>query len=101
MSEPIEVRQTPEFRDWFDDLRDDRARGRIDARLRRVARGAVGDAKSVGGGVSELRIDYGPGYRLYYTRREQRLILLLVGGDKSSQARDIMRARAMAQMEAD
>jgi len=92
----FEVRETPTYRAWFERLRDLRARGRITARLVRVSQGNLGDAKSVGDGVSELRVDYGRGYRVYFTRRGQRLVLLLCGGDKSSQERDIAKAKTLA-----
>jgi putative addiction module killer protein len=92
----IEVRQTAIFRDWMADLKDSRARVRIADRIDRLTLGNPGDTKSIGDGVSELRIDYGPGYRLYFTRRGQRLVVLLCGGDKSSQNRDIDRAKALA-----
>ena len=88
----IKVRQTETFRSWLDDLRDRRAAARID----RLKLGNPGDVKSVGGGVSELRIDYGPGYRLYFIRVGQEIVLLLCGGDKSTQDRDIERAKALA-----
>lgn len=93
----IEVRQTELFRDWLNDLRDGIAVKAIKRRIARVQIGLFGDAKSVGDGVHELRIDYGPGYRLYYARRGGILVLLLCGGDKSSQTRDITRAKALAQ----
>lgn len=93
----VEGRQTTVFLAWLEGLRDDDARVRIVARLDRLARGNAGDVKSVGGGVSELRIDHGPGYRLYFTRRGQALVILLCGGDKRTQARDIKRAQKMAQ----
>lgn len=92
----IEIRQTAVFSDWMVALKDIRARARIADRIDRLAVGNPGDVKSVGEGVSELRIDYGPGYRLYFTRRGQRLVLLLCGGDKSTQNRDIERAKAFA-----
>lgn len=92
----IEIRQTEAYRDWFAHLRDIRARARIDARIRRLSLGNPGDAKAVGGGVSELRIDYGPGYRVYFTRRGNVVVILLCGGDKQTQSRDIARARALA-----
>ncbi len=79
-----------------DGSRDLQARARIAVRIDRLADGNPGDAKSVGDGVSELRIDYGPGYRLYFTRKGDRLVILLCGGDKSSQDRDIRQAKAMA-----
>jgi putative addiction module killer protein len=92
----LELRQTGKFAEWFRDLRDRRACERIAQRLARVQSGLLGDVKPVGGGVNELRIDYGPGYRVYFTRRGATVVLLLCGGDKSSQARDIEAARAMA-----
>ena len=92
----IEVRQTAAFRDWMMGLRDQRARRRIAARIDRLVDGNPGDVKPVGDGVSELRIDHGPGYRLYFTQRGQFLVLLLCGGDKSSQDRDIAKAKALA-----
>jgi putative addiction module killer protein len=93
----IDVRQTIVFHTWLEGLRDDDARVRIVARLDRLARGNAGDVKSVGGGVSEMRIDYGHGYRLYFSRRGRTLVVLLCGGDKRTQARDIKRAQKMAQ----
>lgn len=92
----IEVRKTETYAAWFAALRDRRAKARIDIRIRRLSLGNAGDAKSVGGGVSELRIDYGPGYRLYFVRRGAAVVILLCGGDKGSQARDIERAQKMA-----
>jgi putative addiction module killer protein len=85
------------FAAWLKDLRDRRAAIAIVRRIDYVGRGNLGDARSVGSGVSELRLDVGPGYRLYFIRRGQRLIVLLCGGDKDSQARDIQRAKAMAE----
>lgn len=92
----IEVRQTLVYADWYSHLRDRIARARIDARIRRLSLGNVGDAKPVGEGVSELRIDHGPGYRVYFVRRGGALIVLLAGGDKTSQARDIPLAKSLA-----
>lgn len=92
----ISIRQTPEFAKWFHALRDARAFARIDARIARAAEGNFGDVKTVGEGVSEMRIDYGPGYRVYFTRRGDEIIILLCGGDKGSQARDIKRACKIA-----
>ena len=92
----IEVRQTDVYVQWFRRLRDRRARARINARIRRLSLGNVGDVRPVGEGVSELRIDYGPGYRVYFVQQEQSLVLLLAGGDKSTQERDITRARNLA-----
>lgn len=80
------------FRDWLDHLRDMGAKERILKRLRRLAEGNPGDNRSVGHGICELKIDYGPGYRLYYARRGATWVILLCGGDKSSQRRDIVRA---------
>lgn len=97
MTEPVEVRQTNTYRRWFAGLRDRRARQRIDVRLRRLALGNFGDSKPVGGGVNELRIDYGPGYRVYFARRGARLVLLLAGGDKDTQQGDIRLARQLAE----
>ena len=91
-----EVRQTDVYTRWFSRLRDRRARARIDLRIRRLSLGNPGDVRPVGVGVSELRIDYGPGYRVYFVRRGSALVILLAGGDKSSQQRDITRARDLA-----
>ena len=92
----IEVLRTAEFIDWLTALRDVQARARIAKRIDRIAQGNFGDAKSVGDGVSELRFTFGPGYRVYYTRRGDVVVILLCGGDKGSQERDIERAKAMA-----
>jgi len=92
----IEIRETHWFRDWLDGLRDRAARVRIDDRLKRLANGNAGDAKSVGDGVMELRLHFGPGYRVYYTWQDGVLIILLTGGDKGSQARDIAKAKQLA-----
>ena len=92
----MEVRETPEFARWLADLRDRRAVLHIVRRIARVAAGNAGDAKSVGGVLSELRIDYGPGYRVYFTRRKQALVILLCGGDKRTQDRDIKKANEIA-----
>jgi putative addiction module killer protein len=92
----IEIRKTEAFARWLDDLRDLRARARIQARIERLAGGNPGDVKPVGEGVSELRIDHGPGYRVYFKRRGRRLMILLAGGDKSSQAKDIKLAHRLA-----
>jgi putative addiction module killer protein len=91
----LDVRQTDEFREWLDRLRDERAKARIAARIRRMVLANPGDMKSLGGGLIEMRIDYGPGYRIYFTRRGPRIVLLLCGGDKGSQRRDIAKARTM------
>jgi len=96
ISDRFEVQRTAEFIDWLIGLRDVRARARIAKRVDRIAQGAFGDAKSVGDGVSELRFTFGPGYRVYYTQRGDIVVILLCGGDKDSQVRDIERAKAMA-----
>lgn len=92
----IEIRQTEAYSRWFDDLRDRQARARINARIRRLSLGNPGDMKPVGEGVSEMRIDYGPGYRVYFVRRGQALVILLAGGDKHTQDRDIKMAQDLA-----
>ena len=92
----IEIRQTEQYAEWFSKLRDSRAKGRIDIRIRRLSLGNPGDVRSVGKGVSELRIHYGPGYRVYFTRRDGALVILLAGGDKQTQARDILLAQRLA-----
>ena len=91
----IEVRQTTIFRDWLDGLKDRQAQARIAQRIVRLQGGLFGDAKPVGEGVSELRVDHGPGYRVYFTRRGSVVVILLCGGDKRTQAKDIQRAQAM------
>ena len=91
----IQVEVTAEFDKWLKGLRDLHAKERIFERIRRLRDGNPGDVKPVGKGVSEMRIGYGPGYRLYYTQRGKALVLLLCGGDKSSQKADIARAIAM------
>ncbi|MYA95064.1 MAG: type II toxin-antitoxin system RelE/ParE family toxin [Nitrospinae bacterium] len=93
----IEVRQTDQYARWFEKLRDKRAKARINTRIRRLSLGNPGDVRAVGHGVSELRIDYGPGYRIYFVQQGQSVVILLAGGDKSTQARDILRARNLAQ----
>lgn len=92
----IEVRQTEVFAHWFRSLRDRQARSRIEARIRRLTLGNIGDVKPVGEGVSELRIDYGPGYRVYFVQRGQAVVVLLAGGDKKTQSQDIATAVALA-----
>lgn len=92
----IEIRQTEKFAEWFSRLRDHRAKSRIDVRIRRLSLGNPGDVRSVGKSVSELRIDYGPGYRVYFTRRGLVIAVLLAGGDKRTQARDILDAQQLA-----
>jgi putative addiction module killer protein len=93
----LEIRQTEAFIAWLSALRDRRAVARIAERLRRLALGNPGDVRHIGDGLSELRIDYGPGYRVYYARRGDVLIIILCGGDKTGQGRDIARAKALAQ----
>lgn len=92
----FELKQTDAFRKWRMKLKDERARVAIASRLDRMAYGLAGDAAPVGAGVSELRIHYGPGYRVYFCKRGQTIILLLCGGDKSSQERDIATAKRLA-----
>jgi putative addiction module killer protein len=92
----IEIRQTEVFFQWFNSLRDRQARARIDVRIRRLSLGNPGDVKPVGEGISELRIDYGPGYRVYFVQRGQTLVILLAGGDKYTQDQDIKTARELA-----
>lgn len=92
----VEIRQTEVYERWFSRLRDRRARVRIDIRIRRLSLGNPGDVRSVGEGVSEMRIDYGPGYRVYYVRRGDTVVVLLAGGDKGSQERDIETALDLA-----
>mgnify|MGYP001824776433 CR=1 FL=1 len=92
----IEIRKTDVFVDWLDGLKDIRARARVLVRIERLAAGNPGDVKPVSEGVSELRIDYGPGYRVYFKKRGKELVILLAGGDKSSQSRDIKTALRLA-----
>lgn len=89
----IEVRQTDVYARWFRRLQDKHAKARINARIRRLSLGNPGNVRAVGEGVSELRIDYGPGYRVYFIQRGPRLALLLAGGDKGTQDQDIEKAR--------
>jgi putative addiction module killer protein len=93
----VNLKQTETFRKWERRLRDRKARAAVAARLFRLANGLAGDVSPVGGGVSELRIHYGPGYRVYFCRRGSEVILLLCGGDKSSQDRDIEKAKQLAE----
>jgi len=95
-SRPIEVRQTRVFATWLTALRDKTAAARIARRIIRVQAGLLGDVKPVGDGVSELRVDYGPGYRVYFVQRGAVVIILLCGGDKRTQQRDITAAKALA-----
>ena len=90
------VQLTPTFQSWLDGLRDVRAQVSIARRIDRISAGNLGDVKPVGEGVSELRVDVGPGYRVYFVQRGSHWVVLLAGGDKSSQSRDIVRARQLA-----
>jgi len=92
----LEVRRTEAFSEWLLKLKDGQARARIVARIDRLIDGLFGDARPVGEGVGELRIDYGPGYRVYFVQRGKTLVILLCGGDKRTQDRDIKTAKAMA-----
>lgn len=92
----LEIRKTALYAAWIDGLRDIRARARILARIERLVHGNPGDMKAIGEGVSELRIDYGPGYRVYFTKRGREIVILLAGGDKSTQAADIKIALRLA-----
>lgn len=92
----VEIRKTESYARWLDGLRDIRARARILARVERLATGNAGDVKPVGEGVSELKINYGPGYRVYCTQRGRQIIILLAGGDKGTRARDIKTALRLA-----
>jgi putative addiction module killer protein len=92
----LEVRQTTVYSEWFENLRDRAAKVRIDIRIRRLSLGNPGDVKPVGEGVSELRVNFGPGYRVYFVQRGDKYVVLLAGGDKSSQESDIREAKALA-----
>ena len=91
----IEIRQTEIYSEWFSRLRDRAAKARIDIRIRRLSLGNPGDVKPVGSGISEMRIDYGPGYRIYFTQCGPALVILLAGGDKSTQEKDIRAAQEL------
>lgn len=93
------IRQTEIFAAWFAALRDERARARINVRIKRLALGNPGDVRPVGAGVSELRVDYGPGYRVYFAQRGEAFVLLLCGGDKRTQDRDIREAQFINRQE--
>ena len=92
----VEIRQTDAYARWFRTVRDLRARARINVRIRRLSLGNPGDVRPIGGGISEMRIDVGPGYRVYYVPQGDAFVMLLVGGDKASQQRDIQTARELA-----
>ncbi len=92
----LQIRETETFARWLDGLRDVRARARVQVRIERLAAGNAGDAEPVGEGVSELRIDYGPGYRVYFKKREREVVILLAGGDKRTQSADIKTALRLA-----
>ncbi len=92
----VEIRKTEHFAKWIDSLQDIRARARIQARIERLVKGNPGDVKAVGEGVSEMRIDQGPGYRVYYTQHGRSVVILLAGGDKSTQDKDIRTALRLA-----
>ena len=93
----MELKQTDAFRKWERRLKDQKVRALIAARLFRLANGLVGDVSSVGGGISELRIHHGPGYRIYFQQRGETIIVLLCGGDKSTQTRDIAVAKRLSE----
>jgi len=93
----IEVRQTQEFSAWLHRLRDANAVARLVARIRRMEKGNPGDSRSVGAGILEMRVDYGPGYRIYYVQRGAQIVVLLCGGDKRTQQQDIKRAVILAE----
>ena len=92
----LEVRQTSLYSEWFADLRDRTAKTRINIRIRRLSLGNPGDVQPVGEGVSELRVDFGPGYRVYFIQKAGIYVVLLAGGDKSTQEKDIRNAKALA-----
>jgi putative addiction module killer protein len=92
----FEIRKTSVYAEWIDKLRDVMGRARILARVERLAQGNAGDSKHVGEGVFELRVDTGPGYRVYYTQQGSQVVILLVGGDKSTQSKDINKATRLA-----
>ena len=92
----IQIRKTEVFAKWLDGLLDLKARARVQVRIERLTKGNPGDVAPVGEGVSELRIDFGPGYRVYFTKHRNELIILLAGGDKSTQPRDIRQALKLA-----
>jgi len=93
----IEIRETDVFKKWFGSLKDRTAKTRIDVRIKRVSLGNFGDVKPVGNGVSELKIDYGAGYRVYFVNQGNIIVILLCGGNKSTQSKDIQKAYELAQ----
>ena len=92
----LQIRKTETYAQWIDNLRDLQARARVQVRIERLAAGNPGDVRAVGEGVSELRIDYGPGYRVYFTKRGREVMILLAGGDKTTQSADIKVALRLA-----
>jgi len=92
----LQIRKTDVYAEWIDNLRDLQGRARILVRVERLASGNPGDVKAIGGGVSELRVHFGPGYRVYFTQRGHDIVILLAGGDKSSQSTDIQTALQLA-----
>ncbi|HEY7302216.1 MAG TPA: type II toxin-antitoxin system RelE/ParE family toxin [Xanthobacteraceae bacterium] len=97
----VKVRRTAEFDNWLRRLRDERAKARIASRIQRIAFGNLGDCKSLGGGLTEMRVDYGPGYRIYFIEQGPDVVILLCGGDKRQQQRDIRRARELTRQNDD
>jgi putative addiction module killer protein len=93
----IEIRETDTYKKWFHSLNDKRAKARIDVRIKRVSLGNFGDVQPVGNGVSELKINYGAGYRVYFVKQGNLIVILLCGGDKSTQSKDIQKAHELAQ----
>lgn len=91
----MEVRQTETFKNWWNAIPERKTQFRIDARLRRLGLGHLGDSRYVGGGVLELRLDFGPGYRVYFHKRGEMIVFLLAGGTKSTQDRDIVKAKKL------
>lgn len=92
----IEVRQTDDFAKWFKSLKDRQVRARIQARIDRIGLGSFGDCEPVGGGISEMRIHFGPGYRVYFIQRGTEIVVLLAGGSKRTQSKDILKAKRLA-----
>ncbi|MEI6152818.1 MAG: type II toxin-antitoxin system RelE/ParE family toxin [Deltaproteobacteria bacterium] len=92
----VKIKQTEAYEEWFNSLSDGRAKARIDVRIRRMSLGNPGETRPVGEGVMELKIDYGPGYRVYYLSKGKTVVILLAGGDKKTQNKDIARAKMLA-----